>query len=76
MALTECIHSDRATLPRCNYFLGMRCPNNLLELQQFLGFCQYYKRFVNQYLDITEPLTNLRKMDVLLKWTEDLQQTF
>jgi hypothetical protein len=38
--------------------------NNLFEVQQFLGFCNYYRRFIKGYSDIAEPLTQLTKKDV------------
>jgi hypothetical protein len=38
--------------------------NNLFEVQQFLGFCNYYRRFIKGYSDVAEPLTRLSKKDV------------
>jgi len=37
--------------------------NNLFEVQQFLGFCNYYRRFIKGYSDVAEPLTRLTKKD-------------
>jgi hypothetical protein len=37
--------------------------NNLFEVQQFLGFCNYYRRFIPKYSDKVEPLTRLTKKD-------------
>ncbi|CAI7777832.1 unnamed protein product [Closterium sp. NIES-53] len=38
-----------------------KTPENVKELQQFLGFANYYNRFVPQYAKIATPLTNLLK---------------
>jgi hypothetical protein len=45
--------------------------NNLFEVQQFLGFCNYYRRFIKRYSDIAEPLTRLIKKDVQFEWLEE-----
>jgi len=37
--------------------------NNLFEVQQFLGFCNYYHRFIPKYSKKAEPLTRLTKKD-------------
>ncbi|CAI7883867.1 unnamed protein product [Closterium sp. NIES-54] len=46
---------------------------NVKELQQFLGFANYYNRFVPQYAKIATPLTNLLKKNTPFKW-EDVHQ--
>jgi hypothetical protein len=50
--------------------------NNLFEVQQFLGFCNYYRRFIKGYSDIAEPLTRLTKKDAPFEWLEDQQKAF
>jgi hypothetical protein len=50
--------------------------NNLFEVQQFLGFCNYYRRFIKGYSDIAEPLTRLTKKDTPFEWLEDQQRAF
>ena len=34
-------------------------PSNVTELQQFLGLCNYYRRFIKSYAKIAAPLTEL-----------------
>ncbi len=36
-------------------------PTNLKTLQSFLGFCGYYRRFIQSYSEIVRPLTELTK---------------
>ncbi|CAI7787037.1 unnamed protein product [Closterium sp. NIES-54] len=51
----------------------LKTPKNVKELQQFLGFANYYNRFVPQYAKIATPLTNLLKKNTPFKW-EDVHQ--
>jgi hypothetical protein len=50
--------------------------NNIFEVQQFLGFCNYYRWFIKGYSDVVEPLTRLTKKDVPFEWLEDQQKAF
>ncbi len=34
-------------------------PTNIKELQRFLGFSNFYRRFIQNYSTLTNPLTNL-----------------
>ena len=42
----------------------------------FLGFGNFYQKFISHYLDLAKPLTNLTKKDRKFKWTEGCQQAF
>ncbi|GJP67584.1 hypothetical protein CLOP_g24391, partial [Closterium sp. NIES-67] len=43
-------------------------------LQQFLGFANYYNRFVPQYAKLAAPLTNLLKKNTPYKWETKHQE--
>ncbi|XP_027013257.1 uncharacterized mitochondrial protein AtMg00860-like [Tachysurus fulvidraco] len=47
------------------------------ELQRFLGFANFYRRFIQGYSQITAPLTSLLRGKVrTLKWTKEAQGAF
>jgi hypothetical protein len=54
-------------------------PQNVSELRAFLGFVGYYRRFIDQYAEIAEPLNQLLKKNKPYDWTEECSravQTF
>jgi len=50
--------------------------NNLFEVQQFLGYCNYYRGFIPKYSEKAEPLTKLTKKDEPLVWESEQQWAF
>ena len=53
-----------------------REPSNIKELQVFLGICNFYRRFIDNFADITKPLTELLKKEVKFEWTTICQERF
>ena len=51
-------------------------PTNVKQVQQFLGICNYYRRFVKGYAQIAAPLFNLLKSEVKFEWNPLHQQAF
>jgi ribonuclease HI len=50
--------------------------NNLFEVQQFLGFGNYYRRFITKYSEKADPLTRLTKKDEPFVWGSEQQLAF
>jgi hypothetical protein len=50
--------------------------NNLFEVQQFLGFYNYYRRFIPKYSEKAETLTRLTKKNDLFVWEAEQQSAF
>ena len=50
-------------------------PTKLKELQQFLGFCNFYYRFIKGYSGVAKPLTYLTG-NVQWKWDKIQQLAF
>jgi hypothetical protein len=50
-------------------------PDNKREVQSFLGFCNFYCRFVKDFASIAKPLTQLTRNDPFV-WTDEQTQAF
>ena len=51
-------------------------PTNLRDLRGALGLFSYYRRFIQNFSQIADPLYNLLKKDTPYLWTENQQQAF
>jgi len=51
-------------------------PQNMTQVQSFLGLCNYYRRFVKDFAMISVPLSNLTKKDVKFEWKAEQQEAF
>ncbi len=52
-------------------------PSSIKELQRFLGFSNFYRRFISNYSTITSPLTDLLKGKAKsLAWNPNATETF
>ena len=51
-------------------------PHNLHELRKFLGFTNYFRKFLQGYSQRTAPLTNLLRKNVPYEWTEVCEDSF
>jgi len=57
--------------------LEWKTPKSLVEVQQFLGFANFYRRFIRDYSRIARPLTELTKGDgKSWTWTSEAEQAF
>jgi len=51
-------------------------PHNVQEVQSFVGFANFYRRFIENFSDIVSPLTNLTRKGVQFEWLEDCARAF
>ncbi|KAI2667005.1 Transposon Tf2-6 polyprotein [Labeo rohita] len=52
-------------------------PKTLKELQRFLGFSNFYRRFIRHFSTVAAPLTSMvKKGDTRLSWSSDALQAF
>jgi hypothetical protein len=51
-------------------------PTNVKQLQQFLGICNYYRRFVKDFAKMAYPLNELLRGDEIWVWDERRQKAF
>ena len=51
-------------------------PTTVTQVRSFLGFGNFYQKFISHYSDLATPLTDLTKKDRKFEWTKDCQQAF
>jgi len=51
-------------------------PTNVKGKQSFLGFANFYLRFIRDYCKITRPLSSLTRKDKLWEWGDKQQEAF
>ena len=51
-------------------------PRNMKDVQSFLGFCTYYRRFIPDFAHLPRPLTELTKKNNPFIWSTDQQNSF
>ena len=51
-------------------------PNTVKDVQSFLGFANYYRKFIKEYSKITAPLTEITKKEVGFRWNQEHQDAF
>jgi len=57
--------------------LGWKTPESLTEVQSFLGFANFYRRFIQDYSRVARPRTQLTKGDEKeWKWNPQAEKAF
>jgi hypothetical protein len=51
-------------------------PPTLKDLQRFIGFANFYRRFIKGFSSICKPLNDLMRKDKLWEWGQEQQQAF
>ena len=57
-------------------------PKTVADVRSFLGFTNYYRRFIKDYAKVARPLNSLisvenaSKKKSLIKWSDDCQEAF
>ena len=46
------------------------------DIQVFLGFANFYRKFINEYSRVVTPLTSLLKKGVTFRWSSEAQKAF
>ena len=49
---------------------------NLKDVQQFVGFCNFYRRFIRDFSKTMKPLSNLNKKDCPFRWPDAFAKAF
>jgi hypothetical protein len=61
---------------KVNCILSWEVPSNVKDIQAFVGFANFYRRFIRGFSDLVAPLINLTKKGVDFKWNTDCQEAF
>jgi hypothetical protein len=56
--------------------LSWKAPTIVGDIRSFLGLAGYYWRFIEGYLKISKPMTELLKKDKKFKWTPTCEASF
>jgi len=51
-------------------------PSTVKQVRGFLGFGNFYRRFIRNFSDIAQPLNELLKKDRKFVWTPKCQSSF
>jgi hypothetical protein len=51
-------------------------PTTVRQVRSFLGFGNFYRKFISHYSDIARPLNDLTKKDKKFEWTDECQNAF
>jgi len=46
-------------------------PENVKQMQSFLGFCNYYRKFIGNFSEISKPLFKMTSKKEKFEWTEE-----
>lgn len=71
--------SEEGTLPNpatVDKILNFQRPQNLKELQGFIGISSYYRRYIKDFSTIAHPLTDLTKKNKKFIWEQEQQEAF
>ncbi|KAE8206788.1 hypothetical protein CF327_g7489 [Tilletia walkeri] len=63
-------------MDKVNSVLSWPEPKKVKELQSFLGFANFYRRFIWRYSEIVAPLTALLRKNTAWNWSEKCQDAF
>lgn len=51
-------------------------PSNVSEVRSFLGLATYYKKFLANFSEVVQPLTDLTRKNVIFQWSEECESSF
>ena len=66
----------RADLEKLEAIRKWEPPTKVRGVRGFLGFCNYYRQFIDGYSRIAKPLTRLTRKDQPFHWTLECQHAF
>jgi hypothetical protein len=56
--------------------MDWEAPHSVKGIRSFLGFANFYRRFIRDFAEIVVHLTDLTKKDRTFMWTDDADKAF
>ncbi|KAI7969145.1 hypothetical protein EIK77_006050 [Talaromyces pinophilus] len=56
--------------------ISWKAPTTVVGMQSFLGFCNFYQKFIAEYSQIARPLHRLTRQDIPFIWTSQYREAF
>jgi hypothetical protein len=56
--------------------LSWNAPTSVSDIRSFLGLARYYQRFIEGFLKISKPMTELLEKDKKFEWTPTCEASF
>jgi len=66
----------RMALDKVEVVLAWKTPSLLMEVQSFLGFVNFYRRFIKDYSQVARPMMELTKKTQNWAWNEEAKTVF
>ena len=57
-------------------FADWPIPQSMKDIRSFLGFGNFYQKFIPKFSTLAAPLNNLLKKNTMFDWTQEAQQVF
>ena len=76
LGLLVSIHGLRVDPNKVSAVRDWSVPVNLKQTQAFLGFCNFYRRFIRDFSKIVRPMAKLTCKDAPFHWSTECQQAF
>ena len=51
-------------------------PKHVKDVRAFVGFCNFYQQFIQNFSKIAGPFNSLTRKDVAFMWSADYEKTF
>jgi hypothetical protein len=61
---------------KINGIKNWEAPKTVKQVRSFLGFCNFYRRFIGRFADISKPLTKVTKKKTTWNWSEECESAF
>lgn len=71
--------TDKGILPDESKFSAIKnypVPKSPAEVKRFVAFCNYYRRFIPKFAEITQSLNKLIRKNVKFQWSDDCQKSY